>query len=75
MYANHQSMAQRLLRAQKLDNENYLAEINHIFANMNIRLKPDELKELLYGFNGSEEELLKKPLSKLARDILSNKKD
>lgn len=70
MYQNHQRFAQRLLRAQKLDNKAYLEGMNKVLEDSKIRLSEGELKELLYGFNGSDEELLQKPLSKLARDII-----
>lgn len=74
MYENHRLFAQRLLRAQRLDNEGYRQGINEIFKKAKIHLEPNDLKELLYGFNGSDEELLQKPLSKLARDIIPSLK-
>lgn len=74
MYKNHRLFAQRLLRAQRLDNEGYRKGINEIFKDVEIHLDPNELKELLYGFNGSDEELLQKPLSKLAQDLIPNLK-
>lgn len=74
MYANHRSFAQQLLRAQRLDNEGYRQGINEIFKKAKIHLEPNDLKELLYGFNGSDEELLQKPLSKLARDLIPSLK-
>lgn len=74
MYRNHRLFAQRLLRAQRLDNEGYRKGINQIFKKSNIQLEPNDLKELLYGFNGSDEELLQKPLSKLARDLIPDLK-
>lgn len=74
MYKNHRLFVQRLLRAQRLDNEGYRKGINEIFKDADIHLDPNELKELLYGFNGSDEELLQKPLSKLARDLIPNLK-
>lgn len=75
MYENHRLFVQRLLRAQRLDNERYRQGINEIFKEAKIpHLKPNDLKELLYGFNGSDEELLQKPLSKLARDLIPNLK-
>ncbi len=74
MYQNHQRFAQRLLQAQKLDNQAYLDGMNKVLEKENLRLSKNELKELLYGFNGSDEELLQKPLSKLARDLIPSLK-
>ena len=74
MYQNHQRFAQRLLQAQKLDNQAYLDGMNKVLEKENLRLSKSELRELLYGFNGSDEELLQKPLSKLARDLIPSLK-
>lgn len=74
MYQNHQRFAQRLLQAQKLDNQAYLDGMNKVLEKENLRLTKSELRELLYGFNGSDEELLQKPLSKLARDLIPSLK-
>ncbi|MHC5224733.1 hypothetical protein [Ignatzschineria sp. LJL83] len=50
--------------------------MNKALNDAKIQLNRGELRELLYGFNGSDEELLEKPLSKLARDIIPDlKKD
>ena len=60
---------QRLLRAQRLDNSEYRKSINQYFQDY--KLTENDLKEILYGFNGSPEELLEKPLAKLAHDIIN----
>ena len=69
LYQNHTSFVQRLLRAQRLDNSEYRKSINQYFQDY--KLTENDLKEILYGFNGSPEELLEKPLAKLAHDIIN----
>lgn len=66
MYKNHRLLAQRLLRIKRLYNSSYTKQLKELFPKLSDR----EIKELMFGFNGDSSELLEKPLSKFAHDIL-----
>lgn len=67
MYQNHRHFAQRLLLAQRLYTPAYINQIKHFFPN----LTDEKVREVLFGFDGDLSELINKPLSKLAHDILN----
>ncbi|KAF1299375.1 hypothetical protein BAU15_01640 [Enterococcus sp. JM4C] len=69
IYASHSELISDLKKKKSIYNKDYMKEFS---KNMKTDLHDMDLDNFIFGYNGSEEELLNRPLSKLVQDLILN---
>lgn len=71
LYNSHNEFLRELKQKKAIYNKEYMSKI---FEKIEVDLENIDINSFIYGYNGSNEELLKKPLSKLVQDVIILKK-
>lgn len=67
IYNSHNEFLRELKQKKAIYN---MEHMDKIFKKIQVDIEAIDINNFIYGYNGSEEELLKKPLSKLVQDII-----
>ncbi len=70
IYETHRDEINDLIRLRKLYSVDYLLKLKHLLSSVDNNVSMEELYRLAFGTHYKEENFLKRPLSKMKRDIL-----